>query len=70
MTNIAIKVENLGKKYLIRHQQKESYQTFQDLILKGSSNIIQSLNPFNKSSQKKSESIEEFWALATSDGVF
>jgi lipopolysaccharide transport system ATP-binding protein len=63
MSNVAIKVENLGEKYLIRHQQKESYQTFQDLILKGSSNIIQSLNPFNKKSQKKSEFIEEFWAL-------
>jgi len=48
MSNIAIKVENLGKKYLIKHEQKESYQTFQDVILNGSKNIVRSLNPFDK----------------------
>ena len=32
MSNIAIKVEKLGKKYLIKHEQKESYQTFQDML--------------------------------------
>jgi len=40
ISNIAIKVEGLGKKYLIKHEQKESYQTFQDLLLNGSRNVI------------------------------
>ena len=48
ISNIAIKVEGLGKKYLIKHEQKESYQTFQDLLLNGSKNLVSSLNPFKK----------------------
>jgi len=39
MSNIAIKVENIGKKYLIKHEQKESYQTFQNMLLNGSNNF-------------------------------
>lgn len=33
MGNIAIKVENPGKKYLRKNEQKESYQAFQDMML-------------------------------------
>ncbi len=35
MNNIAIKVENLGKRYFIRHEKKESYETFQDVLIDG-----------------------------------
>jgi len=38
--SVAIKVENLSKKYIIRHQKKSgSYQTFSDTIIQGSRNI-------------------------------
>ena len=63
MSNIAIKVENLGKRYFIRHEKKESYETFQDVLINGGKKIITSLNPFDKSSAIEDETIEEFWAL-------
>jgi hypothetical protein len=30
-----IKVENLGKKYLIRHEQRERYTALRDVLAKG-----------------------------------
>ncbi|AKF24139.1 hypothetical protein YH65_01000 [Sulfurovum lithotrophicum] len=61
-SDIAIKVENLGKKYLIKHEKQEPYKTFQDVLLNSGKKIITSLNPF---AEKKAddESTEEFWAL-------
>lgn len=63
MNNIAIKVENLGKKYIIQHEKKESYKTFQDVLMNGGKKIITSLNPFSQSEQRIDETEEEFWAL-------
>jgi len=63
MSNVAIKVENLGKKYIIQHEKKESYKTFQDVLINGGKKIITSLNPFSQSRQEADETIEEFWAL-------
>jgi len=51
-----ITVENLGKKYQIRHQKEESYTTLRDTISRGVKNIFSS-NKTNKSAN------EEFWAL-------
>ena len=34
MSNVAIKAENLGKRYFIRHE-RESYGTFRDVLIKG-----------------------------------
>jgi len=62
MSDIAIKVENLGKKYMIRHKKQEPYKTFQDALIQGGKKIIDSLNPFAPKS-KEEENIEEFWAL-------
>ena len=33
--NTVIKVENLGKKYLIRHEQRERYTALRDVLAKG-----------------------------------
>ena len=63
MSNIAIKAENLGKRYFIRHEKKESYETFQDVLINGGKKIITSLNPFGESSTVKNETIKEFWAF-------
>ena len=62
MSNVAIKAENLGKRYFIRHEKKESYKTFQDILINGGNKIITSLNPFDHSSQQD-ETVEEFWVL-------
>ena len=67
MNNTAIKAENLGKRYFIRHEKKESYETFQDVLINGGKKIITLLNPFGKSSAIEDESVEEFWALKDVD---
>ena len=46
MNNIAIKVESPGKKYLIKHEQKESYQTFQYMIFNPEINGIYLLDTY------------------------
>ena len=68
MKNVAIKVEGLGKKYLIQHEKKERYQTFRDTLLEEGKNLVSLLNPFqnNKNSNKLSQT-EEFWALKDID---
>ena len=58
MSDIAIKAENLGKKYFIRHEKKESYETFQDVLIDAGKRIITSLNPFGKSSAMEDETVE------------
>ena len=62
MSEIAIKVENLGKKYTIRHEKQEQYHTFRDLLIDGGKKIITSLNPF-ADKKAEDETTEEFWAL-------
>jgi lipopolysaccharide transport system ATP-binding protein len=51
-----ITVENLGKKYRLRHQKQETYATLRDTITNSVKNIFSS-NKENKAT------IEEFWAL-------
>jgi len=52
--NIDIKLENVGKKYIISHEVKERYQTLRDTLTKKVKHIFKS-----KSGNKK----EEFWAI-------
>jgi lipopolysaccharide transport system ATP-binding protein len=52
---IAIKVENLGKKYILSHQNSEKYLSFRDVITNSTKKIF-------KPNQLKSNQ-EEFWAL-------
>lgn len=49
-----IKVENLGKKYIIRHLSRRGYSTFRDAVGEKISNIFK---------KKFRSSSEEFWAL-------
>ena len=62
MSSIAIKVENLGKKYLIRHEKQEQYKTFQEVLTGGGKKIITLLNPFHKGTASQDETVEELWA--------
>ena len=58
-----ISVENLGKKYTLRHQQLESYTALRDVITNGVRNFSKKIfSPFTTHSSHTSDS-EEFWAL-------
>ena len=62
MNNVVIKVEGLSKKYLIKHEDQERYQTFQNALLNGSKNIANLLNLFQKKKYNKNNELEDFWA--------
>ncbi|GAA6621354.1 ABC transporter ATP-binding protein [Scytonema sp. NUACC26] len=60
MSDTVIRVENLGKKYIIGHQQQERYTALRDVI---ANNVKALLNPFQKEKSQIQNSKEEFWAL-------
>ena len=60
-----IKVENLGKKYLISHQAKQPYRTLRDEVSRSVKNMAKKvIHPLTKISN---DTIEEFWALKDID---
>jgi lipopolysaccharide transport system ATP-binding protein len=62
MSNV-ITVENLGKKYTLRHQQQESYAVLRDVITKGVASLARKfIHPF-RGSRSSQPALEEFWAL-------
>ena len=60
MSETIIKVEGLGKKYIISHEGKESYTALRDVISRTAKKMV---NRKNKTSSYK----EEFWALKDLD---
>ena len=62
MSDTVIRVENLGKKYIIDHQQEgRSYKSLRDVIAEGAQSL---LSPFQNSKSKiQNPKHEEFWAL-------
>lgn len=65
MNNTVIKVENLSKRYIIRHQSKERYTALRDVITKSITNISRKHFPPFRSDNSffKDQTHEEFWAL-------
>ena len=62
MSEPAIQVENLGKKYIIGHQQQERYTALRDVMANGAKSFGRKLlNPFGKKMPESGS--EEFWAL-------
>jgi lipopolysaccharide transport system ATP-binding protein len=62
--NVAIKVENLGKKYVINHEVGKNDDNFREMFVNSTKKIINKFNPFNKPVESSSESTkEDFWAL-------
>jgi len=62
--NEVIKVENLGKKYIIRHQQQvEQYDTLRDAISNNIKNITKKIIKPKKAKSNNTPKNEEFWAL-------
>lgn len=64
MSDTIIKVENLGKKYLLHHQQKgrSQYKALRDVLVDSSKSIMQKFNPLHKSISNDYFE-KEFWAL-------
>ncbi|MBW4507877.1 MAG: ABC transporter ATP-binding protein [Scytonematopsis contorta HA4267-MV1] len=64
MSSTIIHVENLGKKYILDHQQQESYKTFREVISKAAKSFTDKFKPSdNKVNQLNYSKHSEFWAL-------
>jgi lipopolysaccharide transport system ATP-binding protein len=64
MSNIAIKVEGLGKKYIIGHQGKGSYKTFREQIGDNLKTIFSKTKKMLSGQMLvEGDEMEEFWAL-------
>src|SRR5688572_8472279 len=64
MSNIAIKVEDLGKKYIIGHQGKGGYKTFRDQIGDNLKTVFSKTKKmFSGQMVVEGDEMEDFWAL-------
>jgi len=63
MSDTVIKLENLGKKYLIRHQQSERYTALRDVLTNKFRSFGKRLITLQPHSFNLRPSREEFWAL-------
>ena len=66
MSDTIIKVENLGKSYLIGHEKQESYTALRDVLVNGVKNWGRGLKQmFQKGNDAMvtGDEIEEFWAV-------
>lgn len=63
--NTVIKVEGLGKKYIIRHQQKGGYLALRDIISDKTKSLFKNNNKLINGQKNLAEQAgkEEFWAL-------
>ena len=62
MSDTVIRVENLGKKYIIGHQKQERYTALRDVIANGAKSVGQKLlKPLGK--KMSDQAAEDFWAL-------
>ena len=62
--NTVIRVENLGKKYLIRHEKRERYTALRDVLAnKFKSFGSKIFSPFTFHHSPFTDSKEDFWAL-------
>jgi lipopolysaccharide transport system ATP-binding protein len=59
MADVVIKVDGLGKKYRIRHQQRERYTALRDVIAANVRNIVRP----RKRRPVGMPAVEDFWAL-------
>lgn len=60
MSEPVIRVENLGKKYVIGHQKQERYTALRDVITNGAKSLVEK---FTNPRSKNNNNSEDFWAL-------
>jgi lipopolysaccharide transport system ATP-binding protein len=64
MSETVIQVENLGKKYLISHQQPQRYTALRDVLANSAKSLLRTINPLTQNTKHKTQNVhEEFWAL-------
>ena len=61
--DMIISVENLGKKYRLRHQQAERYTTLRDVLTDRAKNLFRRNGKKALTSDLRSPTSEDFWAL-------
>lgn len=59
----AIKIENLSKKYVIRHEQRQNYVSLRDVITAGVGRLVQTMKHPLGGYDEGDPGHEEFWAL-------
>ena len=64
MSEIVIKAEGLGKKYIIGHQGTKGYKTFREQMLQHAHNFYSRTKKLISGQEVlEGDEIEEFWAL-------
>jgi lipopolysaccharide transport system ATP-binding protein len=61
--NAAVKIENLSKKYVLRHEQKPRYTALRDVLANNAKRIIQTIKHPLGGFDAGDPNHEEFWAL-------
>lgn len=68
MSDIVIRVEDLGKKYIIGHQGKSAYKTFREQMVHGAQGMLSKTRKlFTGHQVLDGDEVEEFWALKNVD---
>jgi lipopolysaccharide transport system ATP-binding protein len=64
MSNTIIKVDDLGKSYLIGHERQQGYVALRDVVAKNTKVFLKGIqNAFSGKQLMGGQEIEEFWAL-------
>ncbi len=66
MSEIAIRVENLGKSYLVGHNtvQRERYTALRDVLARNAKSLVRKTRDMIAGKQIiQGDEVEEFWAL-------
>ena len=65
MTNTVIKIEGLGKKYLLAHKSPQRYIALRDVLVDRAKRLGSRLrHPFARSAGGENPAVEDFWALS------
>ena len=65
MTNTVIRIEELGKKYLLAHKSPQRYIALRDVLVDRAKRLGRRLrHPFARSAREENMAVEGFWALS------
>ena len=65
MPNTVIKIEGLGKKYLLAHKSPQRYIALRDVLVDRAKRLGRRLrHPFARSAGEENPAVEDFWALS------
>ena len=65
MPNTVIKIEELGKKYLLAHRSPQRYIALRDVLVDRAKRLGRRFrHPFARSAREENPAVEDFWALS------